>query len=532
MHHGIFALLNQTLRTDSRKLSVHLFLLFFVGFLEFVLLVTVEDRGFRSAAGLFMFEGISWINFWFILLASGSYFSAAISEEKEDDTLGLLKMTGMSPLVLLLGKSTSRLLFALLLLSVQFPFTMLAITLGGVTFDQVIAMYVALASFTILLANLGLFCSLLTRTTAASGGVIVVMLILLPACWMLGSGILSEIFRYTRTPSTTLIMLKDFLNFLYDCTIYARIFEILSSGFSSSVWSTQVWTNLLGGGLLFGASWLLFERYTKETGKRTFTTARYDIVKNFRFLRSRYVGRTWTESIFWKDFHFQTGGYSAFILKFCGYGLLFCVPAVITLVTEIFFGRNNQYPDYREIIGYCFLIGAIYILLFEAVYQSSVMFKREIREQTWSVLVMSPHSLGAITRSKMVAALYSLVPAFFYLLLGAAIVPEGVHEFLTDLLFNRFVDFCACTMIALCYLAFVLLVNYVSLFFKWGVITISGGIAFGIGTCFVGVVEGLRLVRNNDEALVLFVCTSIILLLVGILLFKMIRKRLVTITAQ
>ena len=54
-----------------------------------------------------------------------------MAEEKEEQTLGLLRMTGLSPLSILLGKSTSRLCGALLLLAAQFPFTIFAVTLGG-----------------------------------------------------------------------------------------------------------------------------------------------------------------------------------------------------------------------------------------------------------------------------------------------------------------------------------------------------------------------------------------------------------------
>ena len=56
--------------------------------------------------------------------------TSAEAEEKEEQTLGLLRMTGLNALSILLGKSTSRLLGALLLLLAQFPFTIFAITLA------------------------------------------------------------------------------------------------------------------------------------------------------------------------------------------------------------------------------------------------------------------------------------------------------------------------------------------------------------------------------------------------------------------
>ena len=70
-----------------------------------------------------------------------------------------------------LGKSTSRLLGAILLLLVQLPFTLLAITLGGVTLNQVIAAYFSLMAYMVLLANVGLLCSVIKRRGGSSSSV-------------------------------------------------------------------------------------------------------------------------------------------------------------------------------------------------------------------------------------------------------------------------------------------------------------------------------------------------------------------------
>ena len=103
------------------------------------------------------------LNVALIVLAGISFFATAITEEKEEETLGLLKMAGLNPLGLLLGKSTSRLINTLLLLGVQFPFTLLAVTLGGATVTQIVAGYAALAAFLILTANVGLLASVVFR---------------------------------------------------------------------------------------------------------------------------------------------------------------------------------------------------------------------------------------------------------------------------------------------------------------------------------------------------------------------------------
>ena len=72
------------------------------------------------------------MNFLIICFAAISYFSAAITEEKEEGTLGMLQLTKLSPFSILLGKSTSKMIGGLLVLLVQVPFAMFAITLGGV----------------------------------------------------------------------------------------------------------------------------------------------------------------------------------------------------------------------------------------------------------------------------------------------------------------------------------------------------------------------------------------------------------------
>ena len=101
-------------------------------------------------------------------MAGFGFFATAITEEKEEGTLGLLKMAGISRAGILLGKSTSRLVSAMLLLFAQFPFTLLAITLGGVTFQQILAAYSALLAYMILVANLAMFFSVSSKRSSTA----------------------------------------------------------------------------------------------------------------------------------------------------------------------------------------------------------------------------------------------------------------------------------------------------------------------------------------------------------------------------
>ena len=142
------------MRVDTRLARTHLIRL---GFALLILLFVVQvqlDIANYNAPGRDVFRSMCWVNFFLLNLAGVSFFSTVITEEKEELTLGLLRMAGISPVGILLGKVTPRLLGVILLLSVQLPFTILAITLGGVSINQIFAAYVALLAFAVLMAGL------------------------------------------------------------------------------------------------------------------------------------------------------------------------------------------------------------------------------------------------------------------------------------------------------------------------------------------------------------------------------------------
>ena len=120
------------MRVDDRSLRTHLFRLFLLGFTYYMLVMAHQMSQYNDAPGLQLFVSLCFVDFFFILLASVGLFASAISEEKEEMTLGLLKMAGVNGVTLLCGKFLPRFLLAIVLLLSQIPFVMLAITLGGV----------------------------------------------------------------------------------------------------------------------------------------------------------------------------------------------------------------------------------------------------------------------------------------------------------------------------------------------------------------------------------------------------------------
>ena len=128
---GTFALVERSLRVEVRMTRTHLVRLLFAGIILFLLVQMHDDMAWRQSPGRDFFTYICYLNFGLLNLAAMSFFSTVITEEKEEMTLGLLKMAGISPIGILLGKTSPRLIAVAMILSVQLPFTFLAITLGG-----------------------------------------------------------------------------------------------------------------------------------------------------------------------------------------------------------------------------------------------------------------------------------------------------------------------------------------------------------------------------------------------------------------
>ena len=163
MNVALTPFLRRSLRTHCRSGKTYLIR----GGMLLAMLASVASAqmtaGFMGAPGLFLFGSILWISAFLICLGGPAYFASIITEEKEQMTLGLLKMTGLRPVSILLGKSTSQMLGAIALLLVQVPFTVLSITLGGVSLPQVMAGYLALLAHLIFVTNLALLCSVVCR---------------------------------------------------------------------------------------------------------------------------------------------------------------------------------------------------------------------------------------------------------------------------------------------------------------------------------------------------------------------------------
>jgi hypothetical protein len=456
MYYGLLALLTRALRLDARQLRNHLFRLAFVAFIYVCLLIATFQSFSFGAPGLEFFKQIAWLNVLFITCAGIGFFSSAITEEKEEDTIGLLQMAGLNHLGILLGKSTSRLVQVILLLVVQFPFMLLAVTLGGVTTLQLFAAYVDLMAYTILLANVALLCSVVFHrggSAAAFTTLLMVLYTLAPHYAKL------QLASLTAMGWTRSIWWQGWgmtvLEWLVDSSIVDQLIDVMSTGFAKPILTRQVISNTAVGVLCFGLSWLLFGVRTQSVNPGGAT--RGTLVKSTHRLKFLSPGRCWTNPFIWKDFQFIGGGYLFLVGKLMAYFAVFLTITAICLTPANWFAwtLNDLGPRYCA-----FMVGA---LVLESCVFASRVFHDEIRLHTMSSLLMLPRSIPYIGYSKVLGCLLGLFPALLGLALGTQALPDA-----NALVFVKGFLNPAVWAVIMTFLIFLHLIALLSLFIKWG----------------------------------------------------------------
>jgi len=401
MWNGTFALLERSLRVDARVLSAHLARLGLIGGIYFSLCFALASQAMFGSPGLRFLRGIAYLDATFMSLLGIGYFSSAITEEKEEDTLGLMLMAGISPLGILLGKSGGRLWQALLLMAAQYPFMLLAITLGGVTSDQIWHVTTSLMAYMVFLAGFGLLCSTLSPRSRSAGAMMIIGLLIYIVVPQLARSLSWFYTRWllsanTQTQQTDFI--QTALNGVGEFCVFLRMEDILSTGFSSSSLSVHVVSNIVMGGVCAVLSWLLFGLATRDLS--TEANTRGLVARRRAFFRFN-AGRPWTVPLAWKDFHFVSGGIGMVLVR-CAFYASFGV-AIVAL------DGWQLMPPMRGWIE--FSVGMMSLALtVDAAILLARSLQDEMRNQTLSTLIMLPRSSNAIVYAKFGGAMLGWLP--------------------------------------------------------------------------------------------------------------------------
>ena len=472
-------------RLDDRSIPLHSFR-FLIAL--FVYLLTAWQTAAltmeQDAPGLSLFRSIAYLNVMFILAAMVGLFCAVVTEEKEEQTLGLLQLAGVGPGGLLLGKLLPRLATSLILLAAQLPFVMLTITLGGVSVLQILATFWSLTCFLFLTASIGVFCSVVCRHTAQAGFWAFVLTIVLP--------LFASMAGVSFEP--------------YD--VLQRIRIITATGGDVSFLHVQTCSSLVTGGV-----WLLVARQafpyftgdrdsrrerpnsfaplgrsvTEEVGPAgngssaaaQRVTAGVDAaevgVDHDSLVGARARGRdvpvgvmsrgvvparySGADAITWKDYRFLSGAAAA---KWGGFIVCLLVTALAA------FGIDGVRPG---AIGGVLMYVSGWILLLHVTIVAGRILREEVQYQTLGSLAMLPVSMAEIVRKKAIACYWAICPVGCLYILGTALalflptdMPGGAGALWTI--------GSVASSIARGGL-FVTLVAWLSLYVKWGAIPLA-----------------------------------------------------------
>lgn len=499
MFHGILALLGRSLRVDARSWQSHLIRFGLMAALFVALISALLSSRRLGAPGMQFFYTIAYLDLLFMTLL-GINFSTAITEEKEEDTLGLMLMAGISPLGILIGKSGGRLVQASLLIAVQYPFTLLAITMGGVTQLQVGAVYLALLAYMVLLAGLGALCSTIGSNNRSA------------ASWMITG--LSVYFLVPRLASSTtrwiernswnfggLKIVCDLLHWLSHLSVFEQMGWILTTAFGDPQFSWQVISNLAAGIICFGLAWLLFGRFSRQPAAEPVTRGMVARARSpFRLLAP---GRPWANPFVWKDFYFVSGGLGMIPVRIVFCAVLFVIVAMLNPVHQLI-------SAYQVFLSLAVSIDAARVI--------ARSLNDEIRGQTLSSLTMLPESSLYMVSSKILGALIGWLPGITVEAFVTFATIEGRQNF-HSLCTDSLGQFVATVFILIPHLAAVL-----SVYLRWGAVPLSVAIAIGSYLFCVTLIFSTGAFNPNSPIFIPFSC-AVLTACAGCYLVVMFRLR-------
>jgi hypothetical protein len=440
----LLALFDRSLRADTRAHSTYRQRGGLAGILLMgILVVGIESRA-PAVTGLRLFYVLMWLQGLAITILGVSWFASAITEEKEETTLGLLQMTNLNPVSLLLGKSASRLCGALLLLLAPLPFAILTVMLGGVSLDQIQAGYCTLIAYTFLVSNLALLWSVLMPSTSVTAlGVTASLLslflaspllremrdLLLSMDWLTPGGTVD---RHLKTLSEAMRLMSP----------SERLTSILQTGFHARPIGWQVVSNLVIGTLCFVLAWAVFTRFADRAQTRLAIGERLERDPG---RTAKKPPRVWRNALAWKDFYFLSGGWPAVLSRFMVYGLA---------VAGGMLARKNGEPTNLG-VAFCFVAVGGPVIELAAI--AARAFGPEVRDHTWASLALLPMTTGQIVRSKLLGALLGYLPAlcavgamfWFWIETEPAPLPPGKTSLTTTLISAAIAAIAASLLVAL-----------------------------------------------------------------------------------
>ena len=472
---GTLALLTRELRVQARAGRTYVLRGVLAGLILTVLTFTYIGSARSGAPGLALFGWVIFTNLAMVTLAAASYFATVITEEREQQTLGLLRMTDLNGISILLGKSATRVTTTITLLLVQFPFILLAITLGGVGVDQVVAAYAVLLAYTVGVGGVGLLLSILCRRSRNASAAMVLALLAFFIVPPAGLGLVALLVNNRTLADGGLIasVAQACLEPVYAASPLGRLWEIFSVGIMAGgpgpraaitfdiVWTYQVRTNAAAGLACFALAWLAFEYLHRDELPDAPGGAKSPSKRRLA-RRRRSSRRAWNAALVWKDFQYIGGGVAGLIKRVVFY-------VVLVVAVSVLMGQFD--PVSIEQLGGIMLVTALIGIMLECALQAGHVFRDEIRWQTLSSIMILPTSVPRLAYAKIAGCLLSLIPAAALFCVGALLATEDLYRFVDEAVDEPWAW--ATLSIAVFFLH---LVVFLSLYVKRGALALALGI--------------------------------------------------------
>ena len=494
------SLFHRSLVSDNRQWQGYAFRFVMLIIIGFILTQIVAMSQYRnaSAIGKDFFQAVMVGNVVFVTLLAITLFSTAITEEKDNSSLGLLLMTGISTISLLMSKSFSKLLIAIMLILMQFPFTLLAITLGGVGFTQIFHAYITLICYTILVANIALLASVISSKSTISSSLTFIVLV--------SFNVLTPIWKCSRFFSP-----------------FDRINKIMSTAYSGGAFEINEICYLLLSFFFFVLSFICFNHFSRSAQDGiSLPTPKIIRRSKKQFFSPK---RAWNQAIIWKEFHFSTGGFAT-------YGLFICAAImIVSLFLGIYYHDCTSFPSMND-ISYVVITTSIILLIVQVVFIGSTLFSREIWDKTHSSLMMLPISLKAMAYKKVAGALLMFIPMIILLIIGVCMQNYNQHYYI----FNDdswIVSIIYFSMLMIFYLH---LATFISLFIRYGAFAVGGVLLLLLQLLLNipgSIVRGLMFGLSYSELRTVRDIVSIVVYIILIFIFhRLIGKKLVVLAAD
>lgn len=473
------ALAARSLRLDARSPLIHLLR----GTLGLLMLLSLAYAWSMStqvgAAGINLYIAVVRIDFFFVAVLGVALFATSITEERQEGSLGLMRMAGLNAISVLFGKSLSLLTVSISLLAVQLPFSMFLVTLGGVSDRQIFAGFVILGAFLMFTYALGLFCSTVCQRGAVASRWTFVGLLLAnvwPAVWDLLQDLFVFLGMSARISSSGAF---DKL------TAWGALDETMSTAFSAPIFDACAIVHLCVAGGFLVLAWSSFDFVEKRAGRESIkrTLFGWDPWGGIQRV-PRFSGN----ALVWKDYRLFVGGRRGMLLRFIAYGAMTILLGWIDNPFGTDFQRNSFGHSVLAMVG----LGIVLDLGSLA----GRVFRDEIAWETYSTLLLLPKSVLQISYGKAMGCLMAVLPPLCFLVIGMLCADATILLLLGPMVF--------------CYsaLLYMLLpiVAYVSLYLTRGAFPLTM-----FGFCILGL--GLYFIASTNAMLICFV--GVILFLVA-----------------